>query len=238
MAQFPNRLPATRATFGYRGRDGFGPDNWKRVHGETATDGTLHTDLKADTSERFVSVEFFARVVDSQYVKWKGSTVRQIDFPRGDDLQPPVICITLNRAEQEAPPLNIKGALWLTLSSTPLGQLVASDLQELIDALDDGLPSAALCLMGKVLDGALRMKGQGDWWNPSWDNRTLGALFREEAVRKAVASDLGEGYLMRLEATSLPLRNIGAHQKATLPTLLEAQSTSAVLVELLNSWFG
>lgn len=196
----------------------------------------LDVSLKTPLGGTF-NVEFYANVTDAQYVKWTGYATGRVRFPGLGTQGEGSLVITLKRKDQELAPLAIRNGVWQNLSSTSLGLLVAADLRELVDALNGGLPSASLCLAGKVLDGAFRVKGDGSWWDSAWDNLTLGGILKVQAVRSEISRDLGTGFLARLEASTLTLRNIGAHQKYTLPTLLEAHSTSAVVVELLNAWF-
>jgi hypothetical protein len=116
--------------------------------------------------------------------------------------------------------------------------LLLYDIAELFDALAAGLPSSSLVMAGKVLDGTLKLKGvEENWWNPDWDERSLGFLLDQPAVKAAVTKRLSKGYWDRLRGSALA-RNPAAHQKFSQVSYHDALSAATIVLEAVNRWFS
>lgn len=239
MVTFPNGLPAPSAEVSFKQANfQFGHGRSHQL-GTSGPDGSLSVEL---SRKRGLTTHFFydftATVTDVQMVRWSGTERVHLLVPAFNRPVNERVKITLHRSVQDFPSLLVKSSVWRNLLGSTTGEFLLPDLQELVDTLGGGYPSATLCLAGKVLDGVLKTKGVGTWWDNGWDRDTLGVLLGRDPIKKAIRSDMGDGFLTRLEAVTLPLRNLGAHQKFTHATMSESHAVASVVVELLNKWFG
>lgn len=120
----------------------------------------------------------------------------------------------------------------------PYGPLILGDIEELNAAAQGGLASATLCLWGKVLDGAIKLRGRVEgWWNADWDEKTLGWVLSEKNPVYPHLSKLApDGLLDRLRDKTKYLRNSGAHQNYTRVSDVEAYGAIEALSEFLSTW--
>jgi len=151
--------------------------------------------------------------------------------------------IGLMRAHQRLPDKYLSIDCKHRLSESDHGAMVLADAEEMITALQGGLPAAATALGGKLLDGLIRLRCEPEpWWRVGWNGLTLGHLMHDkdtEPLRHFIGADptLGDGFLDRVNATAL-VRNPGSHQKWTRIHMVEATAAWVVIVELANAWFG
>lgn len=120
-----------------------------------------------------------------------------------------------------------------------VGPLVVADIEELNSVSRGGWPSATLALWGKVLDGAIKLRGLHDcWWKPEWDKLTLGEVLREKSAPAIeIEARVPKALVDRLRDKVRYLRNSGAHQKYTRVSMSEASGAVEALSDFLKVWF-
>jgi len=203
------------------------------VFGKTGANGQVKK-LFVVGSPRSTKDLFICSKTDRRDVKWRAT--REVALQGSTRLTTKHLSITIERVGSAMPEFEVKPTVWTALQKEPNGKYVASDLSELVDALRWGLPTASFSLIGKVLDGTLRVKGAQSWWSPAMNKLTLGPLLEDPIVKNAIVADMGEPYWDRLR-NAVPVRNLSVHQHWSLLTMHEAYTAARVVLELLEKWF-
>lgn len=182
---------------------------------------------------------------DACEVWWETRDLQELPTPhwygRGEysESVPRTIHITLQRGDQKSVPhLWIEPTVRYALMHHPKGRLVLTDFDEYCDALRTGLPTSAMVMAGKTIEGTIKLRAQHEgWWDSHWDHLTLRDLLAKQPVVDRFKAGLGQGFLDKLRG-SPSLRNPAAHQNWVWTTLSEAIGVSSMVVDLLNSWGG
>lgn len=189
---------------------------------------------------RMLTIRFSARAnaYDLHGVSWRGEArvTRRLNA-RVSPLEIDPLFVGLVRAPTEIAHLGLGARLQTELAATELGQLLLDDVLELRNALESSLPVSSLSLVGKVLDGFLKFKGDAEgWWAPSLDDLPLGPLLREQLVKKAIEAHLPSGEIDRLRGSAVWTRNVAAHQKYAPVTLQDSLASAGVVLRAMNLW--
>jgi len=126
------------------------------------------------------------------------------------------------------------------LESLANGEEVAWSIAEMVGSLQSNLPTAAVCMAGRVVGQAIWLKGQGGWWDPAWDSErpTLGPLLDKPPVRSAIESATTPGYYARLRRSFLLLRNDASHGIDTPISMNEARTCVDLARQLVEAWWA
>jgi hypothetical protein len=96
-----------------------------------------------------------------------------------------------------------------------------------------------MALVGKVLDGAIKLKGRGqEWWNSDWSRSTLGNLLREPVIKDKMIEKIGDGGWQRLRGSGVYVRNVGSHQDFERVSMDDAVASARVLFDFLTRWWS
>ena len=165
----------------------------------------------------FRSVKLDATLFDEYGVEWSGSLSTTLNFRPGGGSRFNPLDVPMRKARIDVAALALPVSSRAKMTGRVNGPLLVHDIDEMLESLSAGLPSAAICLAGKTLDGLLKVTGERDgWWDPSWDGSQLGTLVQTGAVVGAIKAAMGPGFLERLKGSVLYVRHTGAHQR-TLP---------------------
>lgn len=175
---------------------------------------------------------------DTRGVAWSGTVIEAIGaLPLGSSPAPRDVLVPVRRQPKNVDRLGLEESQVSLLSPDPLGRLVLYDVDEMLSALAASLPSAALAMAGKVLDGFLKFEGQSTgWWPAALDTSPLGPVLQNSVVISHGRTALGNATWERLEHSFLYLRNTGAHQKYVEIALSTAESEVELTLNVLNRW--
>jgi hypothetical protein len=179
-----------------------------------------------------------ASIEDEAGVRWGNGARVKLD----DSSVRYVVTLYLARLHHELPQRWVAAPVKLSLAGSAHGKLLLEDLEEAVNSLQCGLPSAGAAIAGRAVHGALRLRGELDgWWSPDWNGSTLGTLLSKDgppAILHAISTTpaLGSGFVARLRASVL-MRNMAVHQHWTRLTVTEATVGWIILSELVNAWF-
>lgn len=212
----------------------------KPVTKAAAADGSAVFDLRRPLPA-LVRVQFQLKVsaggFDARRVRWEGVTFLTLGPAQPGLLLPETVTyVPVQRATNAAEEFALAEAALAILDSTVLGKLVLYDVDEMLTVLRHQLPSATVSLAGKVLDGVLKVKGNGSWWPSSLDEKPLGTVLLDPTVRQHLEADLGLAAWHRLTASFLYLRNTGSHQKYTPVAMPDATASVGMVLDILNEW--
>jgi hypothetical protein len=127
----------------------------------------------------------------------------------------------------------------MTILRTKDGSLIVYDVDELLHCLRTSSPAASLSMVGKILDGSIKIRGIAEgWWRSEWDSHSVGRMLLEPDIKQRIIARIGAGEWTRLQASGAYLRNVGAHQKFALVSMDEALASSRVLFEFMNRWWA
>jgi hypothetical protein len=204
-------------------------------------DGAARIDLAA-ASIALIPTTLSYRITlhgfDERRVRWTGSVDFAVPPASPTAVLPEIeLRISVDRERHESPSLGLEQASVVGLDVNALGKLILYDVSEMLAALYYSLPSAALSLSGKVLDGLIKFKGQSSgWWPAGLDSKPLGVVLGHPVVKARIESDLGPEAWERLSNSFLYLRNTGAHQKFVPVNLPDAESSVALVLDMLSRW--
>jgi hypothetical protein len=179
-----------------------------------------------------------ARGFDTRRVQWTGSIdVTLGPRPLGQLLPEITAYVPVQRATFTAENFELEEAAIAALDQTELGKLVLYDIDEMVTALRQSLPSGTLALAGKVLDGTLKFKGSAAaWWPAELDEKPLRPVLQHPTVRSRIESEIGPAEWVRLTTSFLYLRNTGAHQKYTSVSHTDAAASVGMVLDIINGW--
>ena len=128
---------------------------------------TLELEVRGAVGQNILT-EFNVEGCDPSGVEWEGRIRKDFKLMLIRSNQPPPVRevrIDLKR-KVRAISFSIEENLIEKLTSFPKGNFVLDDIDELLNCLRSGLPSASYSMIGKVFDGLLKLKGNYEgWWN-------------------------------------------------------------------------
>jgi hypothetical protein len=134
--------------------------------------------------------------------------------------------------------LSISAETFAAIRSPEGGALVLADIEELLDCLSSSIPAAALSMVGKVLDGSIKVKAKQDgWWQAAWGRHPLGALLLEPEVKRRIVERIREGGWERLKGSAVAVRNVGSHHMFEPVSIDEAVASARVVFDFLPRWW-
>jgi hypothetical protein len=174
---------------------------------------------------------------------FRGSGHQRWDYEVNLMDRPPASPSTPGGSSPQAPPavlVDLDTRTKHTMSKMgPVGALVLEDLEELNAVSAAGWPNATVALWGKVLDGAIKLRGLSEnWWRDTWDKLTLGEVLKEGSdPAREIELRVPKALVGRLRDKTRYLRNAGTHQKYTRISASEANGAVEALSEFLSAWF-
>jgi hypothetical protein len=187
----------------------------------------------------FRTVKLDATAFDEYGVEWSGALSTNLNFRAGGGAVFAPLDIPLHKTRVDVTALRLSGSAAAAIRTRAIGPLLLHDYDEMLEAIAEGLPSAAIRLAGKSLDGLLKVTGDRDgWWETAWDETQLGTLLQTGKVVSAIQSALGLGYLQRLRGSMMFVRHTGAHQKYTSVSIEEARASARLVMELAKKWWA
>lgn len=211
--------------------------------GSGVTDGTgwAHFEIPTRGISGSVQVRFVCEGEEETGVHWSGETsVRwQLVYVRVGHTPPRrEVLIAVERQSREIT-LGLSFGLRDRIRSDPDGPFLLVDVDELVDCLEASLPTASMALVGKVLEGALKVRGHAEgWWLSTYDNETLGQLLAEPSIKTTIENRIGSGNWNRLRGSSVFVRNVGVHQTFARVSMEEALASTRIAFTFLSRWWG
>jgi hypothetical protein len=203
-----------------------------------ATEFTITWPLANPRARVRTAWTFKASGFDEHGVRWEGRVDLVVDsIGTTPSRKHDGVTFELRRSKVDSSAIILEQDPTIALVGDELGELILDDVLEMRASLEDGLPSAALGMVGKVLDGFLKWVGtQEKWWVDEFDSLPLGALLERDEVKAAMRIHLGPGYWDRLRGSAVYVRNVAVHQKYAPVTIQEAVASAKVVLNALNKW--
>ncbi|MGC2359933.1 MAG: hypothetical protein WA691_06480 [Thermoplasmata archaeon] len=211
----------------------------RRGEGRAGGDGYCVVSLKTAGLLSLINLQFSAELVDSATgVEWAGSSSARWRLVRAPGVAPRREARIQIERKHRAVQLAVPDSVLDTILKTGDGRLLVYDVDELLHCLRTSAPAAALSMVGKVLDGSIKIRARAEqWWLPSWDGLTVGRMLLEPEIKRRVIEKIGPGEWTRLQASGVYIRNVGAHQKFALVSMDEALASTRVLFEFMVRWW-
>jgi hypothetical protein len=209
--------------------------------GTTDAGGVALLEVPTNGVNGTVKVEFSAEGYDGTGVLWKGQSVvswRLVHVGPGQSAPRRETRIVVRRQPREVN-VELDIAIRSAVARDANGILVLADTDELIDSLRSNLPSGSMALVGKVLDGAIKIRAQEEgWWSPDFDGKPLGLMLTTPAIKARIDAKIGPGNWERLRGSGVYIRNVGAHQSFDRVSMEEALASTRIVFDFMRKWWG